>query len=124
MPDQGLPCLRRLQLLLRWVLKGFRSDIASRYNFLTFKRSMEGLPTKKTIKFKVLQLGQTLLSRPSFCNEKLLSKARIIKYSYNKTIISNFYINIFFPMQKNTDKEFYFNSLKIQQAFKSIISFP
>jgi hypothetical protein len=33
---------------------------------------MEKLPSAKTIKFEILQLGQTLLSRPSFCNEKLL----------------------------------------------------
>ena len=67
---------------------------------------MEGLPTKKTIKFKILQLGQTLLSRPSFCNEKLLSKARIIKYSSHKTIISNLYLNIFFLCQKILVKNF------------------
>jgi hypothetical protein len=85
---------------------------------------MEGLPSAKTIKFKILQLVQTLLSRPSFCNEKLLSKARIIKYPSNKIIISNLYLNVFFLCKKNTDKEFYFNSLKIQQAFSSIISFP
>ena len=67
---------------------------------------MEGLPSTKTIKFKILQLGQTLLSRPSFCNEKLLSKARIIKYSYNKTIISNLYLNIFFLCKKILVKNF------------------
>ena len=67
---------------------------------------MEGLPTTKTIKFKILQLGQTLLSRPSFCNEKLLSKARIIKYSSNKTIISNLYLNIFFLCKKILVKNF------------------
>jgi hypothetical protein len=61
---------------------------------------MEGLPSEKTIKFKILNLSQTLLSRPSFCNEKLLSKARIVKYSSHKTIISNLYLNIFFLCKK------------------------
>ena len=67
---------------------------------------MEGLPSAKTIKFKILQLGQTLLSRPSFCNEKLLSKASIIKYSSNKTIISNLYLNILFLSKKLLVKNF------------------
>ena len=67
---------------------------------------MEGLPTTKTIKFKILQLGQTLLSRPSFCNEKLLSKAHIIKYSSNKTIISNLYLDIFSLCKKILVKNF------------------
>ena len=55
---------------------------------------MEGLPSAKTIKFKFLQLGQTLLSRPSFCNEKLLAKAAICQYSSKKNIIIRLYSKI------------------------------
>jgi hypothetical protein len=61
---------------------------------------MGGFPSAKTIKFKTPLLGQTLLLRPSFCNEKLLSKDRIIKNSSHKTIISNLNLNTFFLFKK------------------------
>jgi hypothetical protein len=61
---------------------------------------MGGLSSAKTIKFKTPLLGQTLLSRPSFCNEKLLSKDHIIKSSSHKTIISKLNLNTFFLSKK------------------------
>ena len=57
---------------------------------------MEGLPSAKTIKFEILQLDQTLLSRPSFCNEKLLSKAYFNQYSLHEIIIDPPNPKIFF----------------------------
>ncbi len=67
---------------------------------------MEGLPSAKTIKFEILQLGQTLLSSPSFCNEKLLSKTIIHQYSSLKINIIHLYLNIFFLYRKILVRQF------------------
>jgi hypothetical protein len=75
---------------------------------------MEGLPSAKTIKFEFLQLGQTLLSRPSFCNEKLLAKAAVRQYSSKKKHHHPLIFKHSLPMQENIGKAFYFNNLKIQ----------